>query len=75
MTVEIVDRHGNKAPAGGLLDTGTTDSLLLREFVKKGRAKGCKGRATQWNTMGGRFTTRRKALVDFKFPELDTIRK
>ena len=38
--VEMVDRHGNKVPARGLLDTGTTHSLLLREFVERGRAKG-----------------------------------
>ena len=73
--IEIVDRHGNKVPARGLLDTGTSHSILLREFVKRGRAKGYSGKPTQWNTMGGQFITKRKALIDFKFPELDNNKK
>ena len=53
------------------MDTGTTQTIILREFVRKGRAKGYKGQKTVWNTMGGSFTTKQKALLDFKFPELD----
>ena len=67
----MVDWHGNKVPARGLVDTGTAHSLLLREFVERGRAKGYSRRPTQWNTVGGQFVTKPKALVDFKFPELD----
>ena len=53
------------------MDTGTTSSILLRDFVKKGRASGYSGKKTLWKTMGGNFTTKKKALVDFKFPELN----
>ena len=66
--VEIEDRDGNLVPARGLLDTGTTSSLLLRQFVRKGRAQGYKGKKVTWKTMGGNFVTNRKALVEFKFP-------
>ena len=69
--MEIEDREGNTVPIRALLDTGTTASILLKQFIKKGRASSYKGQRTTWNTSGGQFQTRRKALVDFKFPELD----
>ena len=75
IVIEIVDRNGKIVPIGGLLDTGTTSSILLRDFVKKGRASGYSGHPTTWKTMGGKFTTKKKALVDFKFPELNTDKK
>ena len=36
IVVEIEDRHGNIVPIRALLDTGTTSTLVLRDFVKKG---------------------------------------
>ncbi len=73
--VKIEDRDGDLVPIRALLDTGTTDTIVLRKFVKKGRAKSYKGKSTTWNTMGGKFTTNQKALIDFKFPELDPNKK
>ena len=70
--VEIEDRNGHTTPVRCLFDTGTTQSLVLRQFVKKGRAKGYKGKRTTWTTLGGNFSTNRKALIEFKFPELCT---
>jgi transposase InsO family protein len=70
--VEIEDRHGELVPIRCLLDTGTTSTLILRDFVKKGRAKSHKGKRTKWSTLGGSFSTNRKALLEFKFPELTT---
>ena len=35
-------------------------------------AKGYSGHQTSWSTLGGNFITKRKALIDFKFPELST---
>ena len=75
IVVEIEDRHGNLVPIRGLLDTGTSSSIVLREFVCKGRANTHKGKRTTWSTLGGTFTTNRKALIDFKFPELSTHKK
>ena len=69
--VEIKDRYGNLVPIRCLVDTGTSDSLVLRDFVKRGRAKGFKGKPTKWNTMGGHFLTKQRVLIDFKLPELD----
>jgi hypothetical protein len=73
--VEIEDRDGNLVPIRALLDTGTSKTIMLRKFVKKGRAKGYKGKSTVWQTLGGTYTTKRKALLDFKFPELSTTRE
>ena len=71
VVVEIEDRHGDLVPIRCLLDTGTSDTIVLRDFVRKGRAKSYKGQPTVWNTMGGNFITKQKALIDFKFPELE----
>ena len=70
--VEIEDRTGNRVPIRALLDTGTSATLVLRDFVRKGRAKSYKGHSTNWSTLGGNFKTNRKAPIDFKFPELST---
>lgn len=70
--VEIEDRHGKLKPIRALLDTGTSSTIILRRFVRKGRAQSYKGEKTKWNTLGGIYVTNRKALLDFKFPELNT---
>ena len=75
IVVEILGRHGKLVPIRALLDTGTTSAILLREFVKKGRAGGYSGQKILWKTMGGNFTTKKKALIDFRFPELNTDKK
>ena len=70
--MEIEDREGNLVPIRCLLDTGTSSSIVLRKFVAPGKAKGYKGHSTKWSTLGGIFRTKKKARLDFKFPELST---
>jgi hypothetical protein len=70
--VEIQDRNGEYVPIRALLDTGTSATLLLCNFVARGRAKGYKHQPTKWSTLGSSFVTNRKALVDFKFPKLSS---
>jgi transposase InsO family protein len=71
--VEIKDRHGETVPIRCLLDTGTSATIILREYVAKGKKKGFKEpQLTKWSTMGGVFTTKRKALLEFKLPEFST---
>jgi hypothetical protein len=55
-----------------LLDTGTTATIILREFVGKGRSHTHPKKRTRWKTLGGTFTTNYESLLDFKFPELST---
>ena len=48
--VEIEDRNGDLVPIRALLDTGTSSTIILRQFVKRGRAKSYKGHRTKWST-------------------------
>jgi hypothetical protein len=59
-------------PMRVLLDTGTTATIILREFVGKGRARTNKKKRTKWKTLGGIFTTNYESLLDLKFHELST---
>jgi hypothetical protein len=61
--------------ARALLDTGTIGSIILRHLVRKGQAHTEKSRPTVWNTLGWKFKTTRKALIEFKLPELSTSKK
>ena len=69
------NKNGNLVPVRGLLDTGTSETIVLSEFVKKGSSKSFKGKPVQWKTMGGIFTTNQKRLLDMSFPELNLHKK
>jgi hypothetical protein len=70
--VEMKNRDGTVVPMRALLDTGTTSTIILREFVGKGRARTNTKKRTKWKTLGGTFTTNYESLLDLKFPELST---
>jgi hypothetical protein len=70
--VEIKNRDGTVVPMRALLDTGTTATIVLREFVGNGRDRTNKKKRINWKTLGGTFTTNYESLLDFKFPELST---
>jgi hypothetical protein len=70
--VEIKNRDGTVVPMRALLDTGTTATIILREFVGKGRARTNTKKRTKWKTLGGTFTTNYESLLEFKFPEIST---
>ena len=72
--VEVTDCQGNRVPVNALLDTGTTSTIVLKDFVRKGAAGTEKGKKQEWNTLGGKFFTTKKALLDIRFPELDTTK-
>jgi hypothetical protein len=55
-----------------LIDTGTTASIILREFLGKGRACTDTNKITKWKKLGGTFTKKYESLLDFKFPEIST---
>jgi hypothetical protein len=59
-------------PMRALLDTGATATIILIEFVGKGRARTNTKKRTKWKTLGGTFTTNYESLLDFKFPEIST---
>jgi ribosomal protein L15 len=72
--VEIKNRYGTMVPMRALLDTATTSTIILREFVGKGRARANTKKRTNWKTLGGIFTTNYESLLDFKIPEIITIK-
>jgi hypothetical protein len=55
-----------------LLDTGTTATIILREFVGNGRARTNTKKRTKWKIIGGTFKTNYESLLDFKLPEFST---
>jgi hypothetical protein len=70
--VVIKNRDGTVMPMRALLDTGTTATIILKEFVGKGRARTNTKKRTKLKTLGGTFTPNYESLLDFKFPELST---
>jgi hypothetical protein len=68
--VEIVDSKNNLVPIRALLDTGTSETILLKRFLSPNSPKGYKGAPVTWKTLGGNFTTHRRAKIQFAFPEL-----
>jgi hypothetical protein len=70
--VEIKNRDGTEVPMRSLMDTGTTSTIILREFVGRGRARTNTKKRTNWKTLGGTFTTNYESLLDLKFSELST---
>jgi hypothetical protein len=52
------------------LDTGTSETILLKCFLSPNSPKGYKGAPVMWKTLGGNFTTHRRAKIQFAFPEL-----
>jgi hypothetical protein len=70
--VEIKNRDGTVVPIRALLDTGTTSTIILIDFLGKGIARNSTNKRTKWKTLGGTFTTNYEYLLDFKFPEIST---
>jgi hypothetical protein len=50
--VEIKNRDGTVVPMRASLDKGTTATIILREFVGKGRARINTKKRTKWKTLG-----------------------
>jgi hypothetical protein len=69
--VEIVDSQNEVVPIRALLDTGTSEMILLKPFLSPTSVWGYEGsNVTTWKTLGGDFVTHRKAQIKFAFPEL-----
>jgi hypothetical protein len=64
--VEIVDSKNEVVPIRALLDTGTSEAILLKPFLSLTSVRGYKGsHVTTWKTLGGDFVTHRKAEIKF----------
>jgi hypothetical protein len=67
--VEIKNRDGTVVPMRALLDSGTTATIILREFVGKGRHRTNTNKRAKWKTLGGTFTTNSEFWIS-NFPKL-----
>jgi hypothetical protein len=63
---------GSTEPLRVLLDSGTSSCIVLKKHVNRKNLSKYKGKPTHWKTMGGIYTTKRKALVEFTLPEFST---
>jgi hypothetical protein len=63
---------GSTEPLRVLLDSGTSSCIVLKKHVDRKNLSKYKGKPSHWKTMGGIYTTKCKALVEFTFPEFST---
>ena len=71
--VETCDRTGKKCVIRALCDSGTTSTLIFKDYVPRTAIHShFKQERTRWDTMGGVFETDQKRLIRFKLPEFST---
>ena len=70
--MEITFPSGITKVARTLLDTGTTKSIVLKNFFHGSQVQKMTKRSTKWTTKGGEFLTNKIPKVNFKIPELST---
>jgi hypothetical protein len=66
----IFDNYNSKneiVPIRALLDTGTSETILLKQFLSPNSPRGYKGTPVKWKTLGGNFITHRKAKFNLCF--------
>ena len=68
---------GEVVTVRGLIDSGCTRSIILKNFVEKKRLKraGRLRNPIEYQTYGGVFRARKQARVDFLLPNISTTRK
>jgi hypothetical protein len=69
IVVEVRFKDGSVHLLRTLLDSGTSATMLLRKHVEPGRISKYKGNPVKWTTLGGVYTTKQKALMEFRLPE------
>ena len=73
----LTDHMGEVATVNGLIDSGCTRNMILKNYVEKKRLK-CAGRLSnpkEYQTYGRVFKARKKARADFVLPGISTTRK
>ena len=75
VVVEIISPKGNIKAIRCLLDTGTTRSIVLKDFAKFSQGLRQSKQPTTWQTMSGSLITNKIAQMSFKLPELSTSKQ
>ena len=72
--IQLSGPQNETKPIRCLLDTGTSQSLVLKEFLPFSLAVTRSKRPTKWQTLGGSIVTKQLATLNFKIPELSTTK-
>jgi hypothetical protein len=62
IVVEMINKNGEVVPIRALLDTGTTGTLLPKQYIAPSTPKAYSGQHVVWNSLGRTFKTKRKSL-------------
>ena len=66
---KVINWNGKLVPMQVLLN-GTTMTIILKDFVKQGKASTCNNpKPTQWSIMGGNFITKWIAQIKLTLPD------
>jgi hypothetical protein len=65
IVVEMRFKDGSVHLLRTLLDSGTSATMLLRKHVELGRISKYKGNPVKWTTLGGVYTIKREAVMEF----------
>ena len=78
ITTEVVlELNGPKGQVKAircLLDTGTSSSIVLKDFVYLSNLVTKNKRPTTWTTLSGSLVTEKSAKLAFKIPEMSTTK-
>jgi transposase InsO family protein len=72
LIIELISPRKEVKPIRCLLDTGTTSSMILKNFVTLSQLVTKNKRPTTWKTLSGSLVTEKSAKLTFKIPELST---
>ena len=75
IVVEVRLKDGSVQLLRTLLDTGTSDTMLLHKFIEPGRISKYKGKTTKWTALGGTYLTKIRALMEFRLPKFSLNKK
>ena len=73
--VELISPKKEVKPIRCLLDTGTSSSMILKNFVTLSQVVTKNKRPTTWTTLSGTLVTEKSAKLTFKIPELSSNKK
>ena len=75
LIIILVGPKKNSKSVRCLLDTGTTRSIVLRQFMSLSHGVHKKKQPTTWQTLSGSLTTNKIANMQFTIPELSTSKQ
>ena len=75
LIVQLVSPNKRDTVARCLLDTGTSQSMVLKFFIPLSQKVRKNERPITWTTLSGKLVTEKLAVMQFKIPELSTSKE